>query len=104
MSGLAGDLARNGVGQAEVERQVTVLEAEVRRLRLALGTAVPVERAVGVLAQRFGVTYDDARALLEDAADQARRDIVALAAEVGPGVAPPAVLDELRSARHGRRG
>lgn len=104
MNRLAAELARNGQGGAEPEGQVAVLEAEVRRLRLALGKAVPVERAVGVLAHRYRITYDDARMLLEDAAEHAQRDIVALAAEVGPSVPPPAVLEELRSGRRVRRG
>jgi hypothetical protein len=72
------------------------LEAELTRLRLSVGTLVPVERAVGVLAERLRMPYEDAQALLTRSADRAGRETVALAAEIVPGgPTPPSIVAEL---------
>jgi AmiR/NasT family two-component response regulator len=60
------------------------LELENAQLRTALSSRVAIEQAKGILAERFGLSLDDAFALLRRAARSSRRRIHELATEVMP--------------------
>jgi AmiR/NasT family two-component response regulator len=72
------------------ERKVRELQATVLQLQSALDSRVVIERAIGMLAERFGLPIPDAFELLRAAARNSRREVRALAEELleSPGRTP----------------
>jgi AmiR/NasT family two-component response regulator len=64
------------------ERKVRELETTVLQLQSALDSRVVIERGVGMLAERFGLSLPDAFELLRKAARDSRREVRALAEEL----------------------
>ena len=58
------------------------LRAKVDQLEAALESRVAIEQAVGMLAERYGLSMPDAFALLRQAARNSRRDLHVLAEEI----------------------
>ena len=74
-------------------------ERKANQLQLALDSRVVIERAVGMLAERFDTSVEAAFVLLRRAARESRGDLHALAAEVTASrVTPDAVAIALGSA------
>jgi AmiR/NasT family two-component response regulator len=93
------EVARLTVYADEQARRVDTLETSVLELRSALRSRVVIERAVGMLAERFDLTLADAFELLRSAARNSRRQLHALAEELteSRGWTP----DEIADARRG---
>src|SRR5213080_4768097 len=71
---------------AELERLVMYADAQERKvsqLQAALDSRVVIEQAIGILAERFEVPFPDAFELLSAAARDSRREVRALAQELG---------------------
>ena len=64
------------------ERKVSELQTTVGQLQHALDARVVIERATGMLAERFDLAIPDAFELLRSAARTSRRRVRALAAEI----------------------
>jgi hypothetical protein len=81
--------------------RIAALEATVAQLQTALDSRVAIERATGILAERFDIEISEAFALLRDAARGSRSNLHAVANEVvtSRGWTP----DEIIAARR-RRG
>src|SRR5882724_6970176 len=72
--------------EAEIQRLVVYADAQERKvtqLQAALDSRVAIERAIGMLAERFGLLFPDAFELLRAAARNSRCEVRALAAELG---------------------
>jgi len=68
--------------EAEMERLVVYADAQERKvsqLQAALDARVVVERAIGILAERFGLLFPEAFELLRSAARNSRREVKAIA-------------------------
>ena len=75
--------------EAQLRELVRALAERNAQLQRALTSRVVIEQAKGVLAERFGVTPDEAFELLRRAARSNRRPIHGLAADVvGSRVTP----------------
>jgi hypothetical protein len=84
--------------EAEIKRLVLYADAQERRvgqLQTALDSRVVIERAVGILRERFDLPLEDAFELLRAAARNSRREIRALARELGTSWETPAEIAEL---------
>jgi AmiR/NasT family two-component response regulator len=71
---------------AETERLVVYADAQERKvsqLQAALDSRVAIERAIGILAERFGLPFPDAFELLRAAARNSRREVRGLAEALG---------------------
>ena len=90
------ELAKLSAEISELTRYADAQEQKVAHLELALVSRVVIEQAVGMLAERFQLSVDDAFQLLRGAARDARRDLRALAAEV---IASRLTPDEIVAAR-----
>jgi AmiR/NasT family two-component response regulator len=64
------------------DRKVRELESVVVQLQSALDSRVVIERAVGMLAERFGLSIVGAFDLLRTAARASRRELRTLAEEI----------------------
>jgi AmiR/NasT family two-component response regulator len=64
------------------ERKVRNLQTTVLQLQSALDSRVVIERAIGMLAERFALSIPDAFELLRAAARNSRREVRALAEEL----------------------
>jgi hypothetical protein len=64
------------------ERKVGKLQATVSQLQVALDSRVVIDRALGMLAERFDLPIPDAFELLRAAARDSRREVRALAEEI----------------------
>jgi AmiR/NasT family two-component response regulator len=64
------------------ERKVTELQTTVTQLQYALESRVVIERATGMLAERFDLALPAAFELLRSAARSSRRTVRALAEEI----------------------
>ena len=82
------------------QRKVRELQTTVAELQQALDVRVAIDRAIGMLAERFDLLMTDAFELLRSAARDSRREVRALAAELtlGRGWTP----DEIVAARRRR--
>ena len=81
-----------------MQRLVVYADAQERRasqLQAALDSRVVVEQAVGILAERFGLPLLDAFELLRAAARNSRREVRALAQELGASRKTPPEVAEL---------
>jgi AmiR/NasT family two-component response regulator len=63
-------------------QKLVELEARVRQLQTALDSRLIIERANGILAERYDLSIDQAFALLRDAARTSRRPLRQLARDV----------------------
>jgi ANTAR domain len=95
------ELARLTLYADTQERKVNDLQATVAHLRHALTARVVIDRAVGMLAERFDLQIADAFELLRAAARDSRREVRALAEELNEsrGATPK----EIVAARRRRR-
>ena len=88
---------------AAIARLLAVTEATMNRraqLETALRTRVAIEQAKGVLAERHGLSVEEAFAVLRRAARSNRLKLHDLVARVRPGEPDPSeVADELAAAR-----
>jgi AmiR/NasT family two-component response regulator len=86
---------------AEVERLVVYADAQERKvtqLQTALDLRVVIERAIGILAERFERPFPEAFELIRAAARNSRRTVRAIAEELGTSrETPPEIAELLRS-------
>ncbi|HET9673580.1 MAG TPA: ANTAR domain-containing protein [Gaiellaceae bacterium] len=78
----AAEITRLILYADEQARKVEGLQVTVGQLQTALDSRVLTERAVGMLAERFDLTTDDAFELLRSAARNSRRGVRELAQEL----------------------
>ena len=76
------DIARLTLYADAQERKVSELQQTVLQLQSALESRVVIERAIGMLAERFSLSIPDAFELLRAAARNSRREVRALAEEL----------------------
>jgi AmiR/NasT family two-component response regulator len=84
--------------EAEMERLVVYADAQERKvsqLQAALDSRVAIEQAIGILAERFGLPFPDAFELLRAAARNSRREVRAVAEELGTSRETPPEIAEL---------
>jgi hypothetical protein len=79
---LAAELARLTLYADAQERKVAELQTTVLQLQTALESRIAIERAVGVLSERFDLESQDAFELLRGAARSSRRELRPLAEEI----------------------
>jgi ANTAR domain len=78
----AAEIARLTLHTEEQARKVSDLQTVISQLQSALDSRVAIERAVGMLAERFDLAMLDAFELLRSAARNSRREVRALADEL----------------------
>lgn len=95
---VAAEIARLTLHADAQERAVAELEVTVTQLQAALGSRVTIERAVGMLAERFDLALPDAFELLRAGARNSRRELRGLAQEVteSRGSTPDEIVDARR--------
>jgi ANTAR domain len=81
-SEIAAEIPRLTLYADAQARTVAELEVTVMQLRSALESRVAIERAVGMLSERFDLAIPDSFELLRSAARHSRREARALAAEL----------------------
>lgn len=81
---------------------VRILTERTQQLQHALDSRVAIEQAKGVLAERFGLTIDEAFETLRSAARSSRVELRALASEVVASQTTPAVVETERRRRSAR--
>src|SRR2546423_180934 len=93
-----GEIARLTLYTEAQVRKISELEKNVSDLQHALDTRVVIDRAVGMLSERFNVAITDAFELLRAAARHSRRTVRALATEMteSRGKTPQEVADVAR--------
>jgi hypothetical protein len=91
------EIARLTVYAEVRERKVSELQATVGQLQTAFDSRVVIDRALGMLAERFDLPIPDAFELLRGAARDSRREVRALAEEITTARAetPPEVVSAL---------
>jgi AmiR/NasT family two-component response regulator len=83
---------------AELERLVVYADAQERKasqLQTALDSRVVIERAIGILAERFERPFPEAFELLRAAARNSRREVRAIAEGLGRSRETPPEIAEL---------
>ena len=97
-----GELARLTEYADAQERKVQELQTAVAQLQHALDSRVTIERAVGMLAERFSLAVYDAFEVIRSAARTSRREVRSLAEELLEDRAktPPEIVEA--SARRAR--
>jgi AmiR/NasT family two-component response regulator len=95
---IAAELTRLTLYADAQERKVAELQTTVGQLQTALDSRVVIERAIGMLAERFGLSIPDAFELLRAAARNSRREVRALAEELveSPGRTPAEIAGARR--------
>jgi AmiR/NasT family two-component response regulator len=78
----AAEITRLTLYADQQARKVEKLQTTIGQLRSALDSRVDIERAVGMLAERFDLAIADAFELLRSAARNSRREVRALAEEL----------------------
>jgi AmiR/NasT family two-component response regulator len=80
------------------ERKVVELQTTVGQLQSALDSRVVIERAVGMLAERFDLGIQEAFELLRTAARSGQRELTGLAVEIteSRGSTPTEIRDARR--------
>ena len=78
----AAELTRLTLHAEEQARRVSDLQATIGQLQSALRSRVVIERAIGMLAERFDLSIADAFELLRSAARDSRREVRELAEEL----------------------
>jgi hypothetical protein len=94
----AAEITRLTLHAGEQARKVSELENTIGQLQSALDSRVAIERAVGLLAERFDLAMLDAFELLRSAARNSRREVRALADELteSRGWTPDEIIDARR--------
>jgi hypothetical protein len=94
----AAEITRLILHAEEQARKVGELEETLSQLQSALDSRVAIERAVGMLAERFDLAMLDAFELLRSAARNSRREVRKLAAELteSRGWTPDEIIDARR--------
>jgi len=94
----AAEITRLTLHAGEQARKVSELENTIGQLQSALDSRVTVERAVGMLAERFDLAVLDAFELLRSAARNSRRELRELALELteSRGWTPDEIIDARR--------
>jgi ANTAR domain len=94
----AAEITRLTLYADEQARKVEQLKTTIDQLQAALDSRVAIERAIGMLAERFNVTIVDAFELLRGAARDSRREVRTLAKEVteSRGGTPDEIVDARR--------
>ncbi len=97
-----GELGRLTEYADAQERKVQELQATVAQLQFALEARVTIERAIGMLAERFNLAVYDAFEVIRSAARTSRREVRSLAEELLEDRAktPPEIVEA--SARRAR--
>ncbi|MGB8005319.1 MAG: ANTAR domain-containing protein [Gaiellaceae bacterium] len=97
-----GELGRLTEYADAQERKVQELQATVAQLQFALEARVAIERAIGMLAERFNLAVYDAFEVIRSAARTSRREVRSLAEELLEDRAktPPEIVEA--SARRAR--
>jgi hypothetical protein len=95
---IAAELTRLTLYADAQERKVAELQTTVGQLQTALDSRVVIERAVGMLGERFDLASQDAFELLRSAARNSRRELRALAQELTESRAstPAEIVDARR--------
>jgi hypothetical protein len=78
----AAEIARLTSYGDRQERKVSELQMTVAQLQHALDARVVIERAIGMLAERFDLPIPDAFELLRSAARDSRREVRSLAEQL----------------------
>jgi AmiR/NasT family two-component response regulator len=73
-------------------------ERKASQLQVALDSRIVIEQAVGILAERFALSIDEAFELLRRAARDSRRELRGLAAELTQTRVTPAAVVAARTA------
>jgi len=81
-AGVAAEITRLTLYADAQERRVSELQTTVAQLQSALDSRVVIERATGMLAERFDLVLPNAFELLRAAARSSRREVKALAEEI----------------------
>jgi AmiR/NasT family two-component response regulator len=76
------EIARLTVYADRQERKVSELQLTVSQLQDALDSRVVIDRALGMVAERFDLPIPDAFEVLRSAARNSRREVRALAEEI----------------------
>jgi len=94
----AAEITRLTLHSAAQAHKVSELENTIGQLQSALDSRVAVERAVGMLAERFDLAVLDAFELLRSAARNSRRELRELAVELteSRGWTPDEIIDARR--------
>jgi hypothetical protein len=94
----AAEITRLTLYADKQARKVEDLQVTVGQLQTALDSRVLTDRAVGMLAERFDLTTDDAFELLRSAARNSRRGLRELAQELteSRGWTPDEIVDARR--------
>jgi AmiR/NasT family two-component response regulator len=91
----------------EMDRLVVYADAQERKvsqLQAALDSRVTIEQAIGILAERFDLPFEDAFDVLRSAARNSRREVRAVAEELRASRETPlAISDVLPPARDALR-
>ena len=94
----AAEITRLTLRADEQARKLGELENTIGQLQSALDSRVAIERAVGMLAERFDRAVPDAFDLLRSAARDSRREVRELALELtdSRGRTPDEIIDARR--------
>jgi AmiR/NasT family two-component response regulator len=82
----------------EMDRLVVYADAQERKvsqLQAALDSRVIIEQAIGILAERFDLPFEDAFELLRDAARNSRREVRAVAEELRASRETPLAISDV---------
>jgi AmiR/NasT family two-component response regulator len=83
---------------AEMDRLVVYADAQERKvsqLQAALDSRVIIEQAIGILAERFVLPFEDAFEVLRAAARNSRREVRAVAEELRDSRETPLVISDV---------
>jgi AmiR/NasT family two-component response regulator len=96
-----GEISRLVAYADAQERKAAELAKTVSELQHALDTRVVIDRAIGMLAERFKLAIGDAWELLRSAARDNRREVRALATEITESRdrTPDEIVDAVRGGR-----
>ena len=83
---------------AEMDRLVVYADAQERKvsqLQAALDSRVIIEQAIGILAERFDLPFEDAFEVLRAAARNSRREVRAVAEELRVSRETPLAISDV---------
>ena len=90
----SAEIARLTIYADLQERKASDLQATVSQLQVALDSRVVIDRALGMLAERFDLPIPDAFEVLRAAARDSRREVRAIAEELTTSreITPPEIV------------